>query len=40
MIYPIDRETPVSNLQKIDINTLERIADKVRKLGIKTLTYA
>ncbi len=40
MIYPIDRETPASNLQKIDIKTLESIAAKVRKTGIKTLTYA
>lgn len=39
MIYPIDRETPTNNLQKIDKDTLDKIADQVRKLGIKTLTY-
>lgn len=40
MMYPIDRETPASNLQKINIETLDKIAIQVRKLGIKTLTYA
>ncbi|MDD2687135.1 MAG: radical SAM protein [Bacteroidales bacterium] len=40
MIYPIDRETTLSDLQKIDIQTLEHIAEKVRALKIKTLTYA
>ncbi len=39
MLYPIDRETPASNLEKIDKNTLEKIAEKVRKIGIKTFTY-
>ena len=40
MMYPIDRETPANHLQKVDKATLEKIAEKVRKFGIKTLTYA
>jgi wyosine [tRNA(Phe)-imidazoG37] synthetase (radical SAM superfamily) len=39
MLYPIDRETPASHLEKIDKDTLEKIAVQVRKLGIKTSTY-
>ena len=33
MIYTISRETPVKSLQKIPLETLERIADKVKKAG-------
>ncbi|MBP7103228.1 MAG: radical SAM protein [Bacteroidales bacterium] len=39
MMYPIDRETPATNLVKIDKATLEKIAREVRKLNIQTLTY-
>jgi len=39
MIYPIDRETPVSSLEKISFSELGEIADKVEKLGIKTQVY-
>jgi len=34
MIYTIDRETPVSGLEKADKNTLDAIRDRVRALGI------
>jgi len=33
MIYTISRETPVKTLQKVSINTLEKIAEKVRNAG-------
>lgn len=36
MIYSIDRETPVKELEKIDCGELEEIAAKVRKAGITT----
>lgn len=39
VIYPIDRETPARNLQKIDANTLNAIAEKVRALGIPCEVY-
>jgi len=34
MIYTIDRETPVSTLQKVTMSELENIAQKVRALNI------
>ena len=34
MIYTISRETPVKTLQKIPLEKLEKIADKVRKAGL------
>jgi wyosine [tRNA(Phe)-imidazoG37] synthetase (radical SAM superfamily) len=39
ILYPIDRETPVKCLEKIDKNTLNKIAKKVQLLGIETETY-
>ncbi len=36
MIYTIARETPVEDLQKINIEILQKIAFEVEKLGIKT----
>jgi hypothetical protein len=39
MLYPIDRETPVTNLEKISFAELGRIADRVEKLGIKAQVY-
>ncbi|MDR1984590.1 MAG: radical SAM protein [Prevotellaceae bacterium] len=35
MIYTIDRETPASDLQKINSDDLEKIANRARKLGYK-----
>lgn len=40
MMYPIDRETPDSNLQKIPKEVLDKIAVKVKEKGFKTLTYS
>jgi wyosine [tRNA(Phe)-imidazoG37] synthetase (radical SAM superfamily) len=37
MIYTIARDTPLKNLEKIDIEKLEEIANRVNKLGIDTL---
>ncbi len=34
MIYTVDRATPAQGLQKVPLNELETIADKVRALGI------
>ncbi len=39
MIYPIARETPVHNLEKIPFNELERIAARVRKRGLKVEVF-
>jgi len=39
MLYPIDRDTPAKNLQKIDKNKLDQIASMVEQLGIKTDVY-
>jgi wyosine [tRNA(Phe)-imidazoG37] synthetase (radical SAM superfamily) len=39
MIYPIDRETPLSTLEKISFAELGEIADRVEKIGIKTQVY-
>ena len=35
MVYSIDRATPCKTLQKVEREELERIADKVRALGIE-----
>jgi len=40
MIYPISRATPVHNLEKISIFELEKIAEKVRDLGIEAKVYS
>lgn len=39
MLYPIDRDTPAENLQKIDKSKLSKIAMQVEQLGIKTEVY-
>ena len=39
MIYPIDRDTPTSDLIKIPAAELDSIAEKVRDAGIKTEVY-
>jgi hypothetical protein len=39
MLYPISRATPVHNLEKIGIFDLEKIAERVRKLGIEAAVY-
>jgi wyosine [tRNA(Phe)-imidazoG37] synthetase (radical SAM superfamily) len=39
MIYPIARETPVHNLEKIPYEELEAIAAKVRERGLKVEVY-
>ncbi|MDR1742266.1 MAG: radical SAM protein [Dysgonamonadaceae bacterium] len=36
MIYTIARETPAQNLEKISADELQKIADKVSAMGIKT----
>lgn len=35
MIYTIDRETPEKNLDKVPLETLKRIGDRVQQLGIE-----
>ena len=35
MIYTIDRETPATGLEKIGLNELNLIAEKVRNLGFE-----
>lgn len=35
-LYSLDRVPPISSLQKIDLETLQKIAQKVRLLGIAT----
>jgi len=37
MIYTINRETPVKSLQKIPVETLEKIADRVRDAGFQVV---
>lgn len=37
MIYTIDRETPEKNLEKVSLEKLNEIAQKVEDLGIKTI---
>lgn len=39
MIYPIARETPVHNLEKITMPELEKIASRVTLSGIKAVVY-
>jgi wyosine [tRNA(Phe)-imidazoG37] synthetase (radical SAM superfamily) len=39
MIYPIARETPVHNLEKIGTFELERIAEQVREAGLVVKVY-
>ncbi len=39
MIYSIDRSTPAKNLEKISREELNKIADKVHKIGLKTEVY-
>ncbi len=36
MIYTIDRETPAKQLEKVPLEELRKIADRVGELGIKT----
>ena len=40
MIYCIDRATPARNLEKVTVEEMETIAEKVRALGIKAEVYA
>lgn len=37
MIYTIDRDTPAPNLEKVGVEELQRIAGRVRELGIPTI---
>ena len=39
MLYPIDRITPESNLEKLTKEELEFFANKIRAIGIETKTY-
>lgn len=39
MLYPIDRDTPAQNLEKIDKAKLSEIAERVEALGIKADVY-
>jgi wyosine [tRNA(Phe)-imidazoG37] synthetase (radical SAM superfamily) len=39
MIYPIARATPAKGLEKISLNELDAIAEKVRKIGLKAEVY-
>ncbi len=39
MLYPIARDTPAENLEKIDSETLSQIARQVEALGIKAIYY-
>jgi len=36
MIYTIDRETPAKQLEKVSLEELQKIADRVGELGIRT----
>lgn len=36
MIYTLDREWPTEGLEKADHETMDRIADKIRKVGFET----
>lgn len=40
MIYCIDRTTPARDLEKLTVEEMEMIAEKVRALGIKTEVYS
>ncbi|MDR0825605.1 MAG: radical SAM protein [Prevotella sp.] len=37
MIYTIDRETPEKNLEKVPVDELRRIGEKVESIGIKVI---
>lgn len=39
MIYPVDRETPEQNIEKISFDVLNTIAEKVNNAGIKTKVF-
>ena len=39
MIYPIDRDTPAKNLEKISALELDNIAQRVKEAGIETEVY-
>ncbi len=39
MIYPIDRDTPTTGLEKITPSEMDNIAGKIRLAGIKTEVY-
>lgn len=39
MIYPIERDTPTGDLEKISLKELDAIADRVRALNIEALVY-
>ena len=39
MIYPIARETPIEDAEKISMETLQEIAQRVEALGIQTEVY-
>ncbi|MEN8225808.1 MAG: radical SAM protein [Bacteroidota bacterium] len=39
MIYPVDRETPEQNIEKISFEALNKIAEKVKQIGIKTKVF-
>jgi wyosine [tRNA(Phe)-imidazoG37] synthetase (radical SAM superfamily) len=40
MIYCIDRYTPARHLEKLSVEEMEKIAEKVRALGIKAEVYS
>jgi len=35
MIYTIDRDTPASGLEKVKLDDLQKIADRVRESGFE-----
>ena len=39
MIYSLDRATPSHHLEKVPLSELEKIAERVRELNIKTAVY-
>lgn len=39
MIYSLDRSTPEEKLHKVEKEELDRIADRIRKAGIKVMDY-
>ena len=39
MIYPVARATPVPGLEKIPVAELERIAEKIREIGLHARVY-
>jgi len=39
MIYPVDRETPEQNIEKVSFEELNQIAEKVNNIGIKTKVF-